>query len=392
MTGALPAPGPRPERVEVLDVLRGFAIFGINIVNLMLMAWPTMGRAPWTTTADQIASTAITIFAAGKFYTLFSFLFGFGFAVQLTRFEARGLPVVRTYLRRVAGLLLIGVLHALLIWWGDVLHYYAILGLVLLLLHKQPPRVVLRAAVAVLLVALAFTVVHTIVRGGAQRSPAERAAAQKVGQETIRTYLEGSYAETIVMRGREAIHIQRRAGPAFAIHVLAMFLFGFFAGRAGFFRNPERDRPILKELFAWGMIVGLAGNIALALLRKDPGLSRFLQPLVTPLLAAGYASGLALLFYRERWKRILAPVAAVGRMALTNYLFQSVVGALLFYGYGLGLYAKVGPAKGLLITCAIYAVQLPLSVWWLRRFEFGPVDWVLRCITYWRVMPIRKRA
>ena len=173
-----------------------------------------------------------------------------------------------------------------------------------------------------------------------------------------------------------------------------MFLFGFFAGRAGAFRDPDRDRPILREVFFWGLVIGVAGNVCLPFLYRNGGggLARFIHTFAAPALSACYASGIALLHEKEEWRRRFAPIAAVGRMGLTNYLFQSLCGLLLFSGFGLGLFGRIGPATGLLVTCAIYAIQIPLSVLWLRRFDFGPVDWVLRCITYGRLMPIRSTA
>jgi uncharacterized protein len=391
-------PVARNERVEVLDVLRGVAIFGINVVNMMLMAWPTTYRfrgAAWMTPLDETVGAVIRVLFAGKFFTLFSFLFGIGFSVQLARFQARGLPVVPTYLRRVAGLFLLGMLHILLLWWGDVLYYYAVIALFLLLIHKWTPRAILRAAVAVLLVAIAMTLVGIATRpaptpgqppGGAQMT---RVPDPDVA---LRVYRTGSYFDTMKMRVTEALETQRRAGPGFAVHVLAMFLFGFYAGRVGLFRNPERDLPILRELFGWGLAIGLLGNLAAPYIgRKNPGVTQVLYPIVTSALSIGYAAGIALLFRHVEWQRRLKPVAAVGRMALTNYLLQSLIASLIFYGYGLGYYGHVGPAKGFAICVAIYLVQLPLSTLWLRHFDFGPVDWVLRCITYWRVMPIRKR-
>lgn len=168
--------------------------------------------------------------------------------------------------------------------------------------------------------------------------------------------------------------------------VMALFLLGLLVGRMKLFEQLPERRTLLKKIALWGLLIGLAFN-ALLVFAENPWWASLGFIIGAPALAATYISGLSLLSLRGRGAKLLAPIGQVGRMALSNYILQSVVCSLIFNGYGLGLFEKVGAAGLWGITFAIYLVQIPLSAWWLSRFQFGPLEWVWRSLTYGQKQP-----
>jgi uncharacterized protein len=393
------------ERVETIDILRGFALFGILLVNMMYFAWPVYTEVigtPWTQTLDKAASWFISFFAAGKFFTLFSFLFGLGLAVQMQRAEAKGVAIVPLYVRRLLILLLIGIFHVVLLWWGDILTYYAILGFVLLLFRNTKPRRLLVWAFVFLLVPLLFSVAFTgLVRladDAGQIASVETLEAQYQASyaQALTTYQSGSFAAMIEQRLQDYAFasLGQVFGGTFFI-VLAMFLLGLYVGKRRLLQNAQEHLPFFKRVFVWSSVLGLAGTTLEHLffssaspLEPNPlnllGQAGYI--IGAPALSLCYASGLVLLAQRVKSLNLLVPL---GRTALSNYLLQSIICTTLFYGYGFSLYGKVGPLLGIVITVVIFTLQIPLSHWWVRHFRFGPAEWLWRTLTYGKVQPMR---
>ena len=389
----------RQERIEAIDILRGVAILGILIVNMGLFSQPEGLPAGAT---DRL----IYFFAQEKFKALFSFLFGLGLAVQLLRAEERGAQFLPLYARRLGVLFLIGIAHFLLVWDGDILHDYALLGFVLLLFRFSSPRTLLASAGALLAIPLLLFGLTTAyaITGHVNPHVKEWIAYENgteddgTADEFSDTYSRGSYAQMVALRASE---LPRDMSPdtddAF---VLALFLLGLYAGRRRIFHNIPANLPVIRRVQRWGLIIGVAGNAAFALGGSfDPSptsvaqnVGRLCLVVAAPALMLFYASSLILLTQREIWRRRLAPLAAVGRTALSNYLLQSLICTTIFYGYGLALFGKVSPSLGLLLTIAIFLIQIPVSVWWLGRFQFGPVEWLWRSLTYWHRQPMRVSA
>lgn len=413
-----PDPISGAERIQELDVLRGFAIFGILLVNMAFFSTPLIydqaaGTVRFGAPYDRLATWLIRFLAEGKFYTLFSFLFGLGLFVQMSRVEARGVAFVPLYVRRLLVLLLIGLAHAFLVWSGDILVTYALLGFLLLLFRHRSPRSLLWWAAAMLVLPLLFYALSTLTLalavGGAnaegaaqiERSFREAATSNTARAEaSVRAFGRGTFAEVMAQRTQDTLQ-----GYAFlplaAPSVLAMFLLGLYSGRRGVFQDIPGHRPRIRRVLVWGWGIGLAGNLLYATAQEITNravptglglLAQAGQALGAPALCLGYAAGLVLLMQHTSWRHRLAPLAAVGRMALSNYLLQSLVCTTIFYSYGLGLFGQVGPAAGILLAIVIYLAQIPLSVWWLRRFRFGPAEWLWRSLTYLRRQPIRIAA
>jgi len=387
----------RQERIEAIDILRGVAILGILIVNMQLFSMPegTAGGGP--------AQLPIYFLAQEKFKALFSFLFGLGLAVQMMRADARGAQFLPFYARRLGVLFLIGVAHFVLVWDGDILHDYALLGVVLLLFRRASPKTLLVGAGALLAIPILLygLTTYSAVTGHVN-PPVKQWIAYESGTEadgTIDdvsdTYARGSYAEMVTLRASE---LPRDMSPdTDDAYVLALFLLGLYAGRRRIFHDVSAHLPFIRRVQRWGLIIGVAGNAAFAIggsFAPSPtsvaeNLGRLCLVVAAPALMLFYASSVILMTQRETWRRRLAPLAAVGRTALSNYLLQSLICTTIFYSYGVALFGKVSPALGLLLTLTIFLIQIPLSVWWLRRFQFGPVEWLWRSLTYWQRQPMR---
>jgi uncharacterized protein len=397
----------------VLDQLRGAALLGILLVNVELMRGPGLwealaGQAAAPTGADRVTSFLVGWLAAGKFVSSFALLFGVGAAMLVARAERHGLPPRQLLARRYALLAVLGFLHALLLFSGDILLLYALTGFVLLAFVTQPARATARigigliAVVAVLAAAIAVlgalapataTGAQAAVDAGIEGFFADRAAA------TTAAFTAGGPGEVLAARAIEALVVQ--TGQALALPwLLGLFLLGMAATRSGLVADLEGHRPLLRRLAVVGLGVGLplnlplglAGPLGLATGTGDAapgpvlaGATSLAELAGAPLLAVGYLAAHALLALRiGTW----GPLVAVGRMALTAYLTQSVVAAVVFVG--LGTYGAWTATSALLVVAGTWALLLVACPLWLRWFRFGPVEWVWRAWTYRRWPALRR--
>ncbi len=383
------------ERILIIDVLRGMALFGILAANMRaffapLDAYSSIGVL-YHGKADVVAQALINVLIQGKFVSIFSFLFGMGFAMQMSRAEARGARFLGFYPRRLLALALFGLIHGILIWAGDILLTYALSGAILLLFRKRQQKTLLWWAgslfslpivISSVLLAFYFSRFHR-----AWMDP--KSPDLKKLHAVINIYAHGTVRQILVQNWVE--WKQALPGMLFAIYAVGLFLLGMWVWRSGIVQHLEKYRPVLRRVCLWCLLIGLATSayVGIAMVVVAPGsvsLWGFLAGVLwlpsSHILAAGYASGLALLFMREDWRPRLLPFAAVGRMALTDYLMQSVVCTLFFYHYTTGLYGRIGPATGLALTVVLYAAQVAFSNWWLKHYRFGPVEWLWRGMTY----------
>ncbi|MER6108459.1 DUF418 domain-containing protein [Streptomyces hirsutus] len=372
-------------RLWELDVLRGFALLGILLVNAELMAGPdtVSGGGPGAPAPDRIAAWLVSALVATKFYLLFSFLFGYGFALQMRSARHAGADFAPRHLRRVLGLFGIGIAHAVLLYPGDILTTYAVLALVLYGLRGLAPRTALRLAAGLVaglgalllgygLLIVALTdpaAVGEHAPRAADAVAAHRGGPAQVPAEHLRE-LPSAFATALL----------------YAPNKLAAFLVGLAAAKTSLARRHGRDRAWLRRVVVRWLPVGLAGGVLSACCTDGPLDDRWFMVgkavavLTGPALAAAYACGLLLLLDVMR-PAATGFLAAAGRMALTHYLTQSLVLAWVFTGYGLGLYDRVGSAAVLLGCLVLYAVQLALGARLAARTRYGPAEWLLRTIT-----------
>jgi uncharacterized protein len=211
-------------------------------------------------------------------------------------------------------------------------------------------------------------------------------------------YATGTFAEITQQRIEDMKYVFT-TWPFMGFNVFAMFLLGLYAGKRKLYENTSENVVLWRKVWLWGLIIGVIGNFVYVFFseganRSVPStqllISLIGQTFGAPALALFYMTSLALLFQREKWKPRLMPLSYVGRMALTNYLLQTVICTTLFYGYGFALYGKIGIAGGILLTTLIYVLQIFFSKWWLSRFRFGPMEWLWRSATYLKLQPMKK--
>ena len=396
------------ERIEILDVLRGLAVCGILIGNMQWFSG--YGMMPGSIEAqssmtDQVTHFLVHFFVEGKFYSIFSFLFGFGFALQISRAEEHGDLKASVFKRRLFWLLVIGLLHAYLLWAGDILSIYALMGFLLILFRKKTNRSLLKWSIVLLIIPIltyllifvlfvAFVPPDATAKLDAAKMDMWTDAVNTVSQNSWLQILTGYNLHYIV--GRYASLILEMRLPK----ILAMFLLGFYAYRRGFFQNLSNHRAFIRRVLIWGLILGLTGNVAFAALAGSeavfpPSLAGIVGVITyafgVPALALFYIALVVTLWQKAVWRRLLAWLASVGRMALTNYLLQTVICVLIFYGFGFGLFGRFGAGTVTLIALAIFLFQILMSALWLKYFNYGPVEWIWRQLTYRRRLNLRLR-
>ncbi len=390
------------ERILYIDILRGMALFGILAANMRGFSAPLQLygniRPLFHSTPDLIAQGFIDIFIQGKFVTLFSFLFGLGFAVQMSRADARGAKFMSFYPRRLAALAIFGLIHGILIWWGDILLTYALAGAILLLFRKRQQKTLLWWAGGIFLLPI-LVISGLNIAGLLHRGPfAQPYHPFSLSRVTalLWTYSHGGVLE--ILKTNWDVWKGDLASLGFAIYAVCLFLSGLWVYRSGIIDHLDQYQPLLKRICMISIPAGIIANAIVVWAQAQtpqgrPTLAEFIgNGLDLPaahLLSLGYATGLAVLIQNPAWLRRLKPFAAVGRMALTDYLMQSVLCTLFYYSYTTGLFGHVGPAWGLVPTVVLYGAQVVFSNWWLKRFRFGPMEWLWRGMTYGKLPDLR---
>ena len=409
------APVPQAQRLHVLDIVRGFAVFGILLMNLEAFAGPVLsagsGLDPDLRGVDRWADALVYFFVQGKFYSLFSLLFGMGFAVMSQRAEAFGRGFAVLYLRRSLALLGIGLAHALLVWSGDILVTYALVALLLLAFRQVDGRGLLVLGLLCYLGASALILGLGALDGLMQLNPESAAAWNKaMGEQDAQmqalvegqrqAYGHGSYVEALAQR-REDFFAGLGSLVVIGPMVFGLFLLGRWFVESRVIVEPQRF-PVLYAWLRWGALLAglllmsasyrMQPTMSLARIDLHGAIALSLSLWANLLLCLAYLAWLVRGLQAPRCAAWLARLAPAGQMALSNYLMQSVACTLVFYGYGLGLFGQMPRAWQLPFALLLFAVQLALSRAWLVRFRFGPMEWMWRAITYWRWPPLRRQA
>jgi uncharacterized protein len=376
------------QRIEAVDVLRGLALLGVIAINVVFefrvdifeQFLPASGNLP---AIDRALKRFLDVAVEMKAFALFSLLFGAGLAMQFDRL-ANHPRRVALLVRRLVVLLLIGAVHLFLIWNGDILVEYAAAGLVVLPLLFGPGWLMLLAATASLVFFVAMPLLPPVVEFPSQLWIRDHIA------QAASAYGNGGYLEVLAFRIREIPAI-------FALHVLifprtiALFLFGALAWRSGILRRASQHRRLLFGIAVGGVVCGGALTLAAesyATFGWSWRAREAIERLGAVVLASGYAAAVIGLVGIPLGKRMLAWAAPVGRMAFSNYLGQSLLLGWIFYGYGLGLFGRSSVTTALAIGVSVYAAQAGISAWWLRRYRYGPVEWLWRSLMYGRRQPM----
>ena len=369
------APTAPAERIESIDILRGLALFGVLLENMQHFVSPTYAAfvaSPEADLLDRAGLWMIRFTCDNKVYLLFSFLFGYGIAMQFARAAATGARFIGIHLWRMAILLLIGLAH-MLVWTGDILSTFAVLGALLLLLRGASDRALGATCLGFLAAPSLALALLTAWAGLSQHAPEARQA--------------------VALDVATLDYPIRQTCFAFA-----MFALGLAAGRSNRLADPSGFVASTRGLLGPALALGLAANLATALLVEthdgSPLSARAVLTEATialggPSLALCYVFATLWCLQRPAWPARLRPFAALGRTTLTNYLLQSLIGMGILARTGLGPLGPITPPAGIALTCVLFGLQMAASHWWLARFRFGPAEWFWRSLAYGERQPLR---
>jgi uncharacterized protein len=392
------------ERIAALDVIRGFALLGIFIMNMPAFNSSVFAGADgshlFNDWWDRGMEQARTLLFDGKFNSMFSFLFGVGFTIQLERLRRNDPTHANAiYLRRLLVLLLVGVVHAWVFWFGDVLHIYAVLGILLIFVFS---RLSDRWIVGLILALLsAMTLVNLWRLPSLTPEYFERmiAEAQTWEASTNQAFGHGSFVEAVRENWRVMNYFYTSkegwiGNLSFYSQMCTTMLLGLLAGRHRWIQDAAKHLPVVRRVQWWALGIGLGAG-ALAVVARELSEPTSVSALdfaggvgyriSRVALMSFYIATIVRLVQDARWQRRFAGIALAGRMPLTNYLTQTAFGLTIFYGWGLGLWGRFGPlASTLLAIALVLLVQVPFSRWWLERYRYGPLEYLWRVATYGR--------
>ena len=386
-------------RLWSVDAVRGFALFGVLLVNMYNFG----AYAPeWSGSVDRAFNTLMHSMFETKSLRLFSLLFGFGFALQLARVMSQTAVSLWFYVRRLLILFVFGMAHALL-FDGDILMEYAALGLILIAFRNVRRRALL-VLVCVLLAAFPVgNLIHMPSEDDLDMQSEDALPLAELREDhpylgsPMDVFLEN--ATTIPPRIWSNLH-----GPESSLTILSMFLLGLYVGRVRILHEITPHLPLIRKVFGWGIGIGGVSALTEWWLKQTFGYAVFSENTASngiqflgdmlfaygsTALALGYGSGIVLLAQRPEWHAVLRPLQNLGKMALTVYLSSTAMFTTLFYGYGFGQLFLLGPAATTFYAALFFVILLIFCNWWLSRFRFGPAEWLWRCLTYLKPQPLR---
>jgi uncharacterized protein len=397
------------ERIAVVDVLRAVALLGIIITHCaqgFLAARPPKPDFMTLSVLDGVVVNLGYLFTFGKFFTIFSFLFGLSFALQMRSAAQKGSAFAGRFIWRLAVLALIALVHNVF-YAGDILIIYAFLGLLLIPVRAVNTKVLLVVALVLILnipgLILGWRGLNAppLTAGQQQVAAQMQAQGMQSAQRQFDIKKSGSPGEIIRVNLTDGldgkITFQVRTGRLWV--TFGLFLLGLCAGRLEIFRDTESNRAFFRKLL-WGAGALAAVTTVVAVFRRAGMQATSVGDLLTSLswsvqqasLSAFYVAVVALLYWRKPARGLLPQLAPVGKMGLTIYLTQSAFGVLLFYGFGLGLLGELGVAPAIALGILFFAVQVVLARWWMAHFSMGPVEWLWRSLTYFKLQANTRAA
>ena len=394
-------PTKAQKRIDLLDVYRGFALLGIFAVNITIMNSTFLNQdefaLQWTSNLDKISEKILQLFFYTKFFPIFSLLFGLGISMQaLKLFDSNKLSL-SFFTRRMFILFIIGVLHIVFLWSGDVLNIYAVLGLFTTLMIKRSNKLILILAILFLLFPF-YNQILEILFNFMNFRP-ERYLSDYTGETVNQVIRTGTYIENIKLRLLEYVSNIPMLFGFFAPLAISMFLIGLYLGKNKIYNSMDVFiEKIKKPMLILAIVTNLYRIIFLFVLVNQPifrienNREIFIKIMVLSDIAMGlfYLWILGWLWYNTKIKRLLAPLKYAGRIALSNYIMQSLIGLILFSSVGFALYETLSPSQTLATAIITFIFQIILSKIWLTYYKYGPLEWIWRCFTYNKLLSIRK--
>lgn len=409
------APITSKERLLILDVLRGISICFIFIANIEILSMFYMMpqfemKSLLTATADRGFHYLSILLVDGKFYSIFSILFGVGFAMQYNKSIVSGSAFTPFFIRRMLGLLLIGLVHLFFLWYGDILALYAVAGVVLIVFRKLSNRNLIAISILLLVISTfsgffvkhsEFSIAKALSTMFEENWVGSDLPCRVMGDgvpDVYRAHLTSGFKEhfkleSIMVLDRFAGIL--RTGRHFK--VIALFILGFVAGKKVIDGSVFANKALFRKLMYTGFAIGLPFNVVYLLSKMEFFSDQYTLMIksvsytlgVLPLSMA-YVSVVVLIWDNKFFNTLFKNIAFVGQTALSNYLLQSLLGILIFRSFGLCMAGKFGLSISYLIAIIIFACQVVISKAWLKIYRYGPIEWIWRQLTYGKRIPLKR--
>lgn len=396
-------PVSKKERIDVLDVIRGFAIFGILMANIQ--SWSGYKFIPFEEIQrlayyeyNDILHNLFMLFIDTKFYALFSILFGIGFFLQFNKFREDQKEFIATYRRRLDFLMLFGLIHAFF-WSGDILFIYGLVGFVFILFRNFSTKKLLLLAIFFYYVWIIKDII--VFNYFPQFIPHVTPTAYKTyidmsPNEIMQHFQQGTFLEVLHTNWHNLFWRYVDLLPAGRLSkVLALFIFGYYLMSIDYFRNAGLSLRLTILYWTSGLLISMAAGMVgghMAQFAKEWADIEYKTLAVTGqiLLALAYINTLTILYKKDVFKKILYPLTFVGRMSFSNYIMHTLFGYLIFYPFFGNLFGRLSLLEILSVALVLYIIQIFVSWLWLKYFRFGPLEWIWRCLTYKKLFPIMR--
>ncbi len=373
------------ERIQTLDVLRGFSLLGILLVNMIAFHSPYTYYNPydWWEYGDLTVYTWLDILVQGSFYPIFAMMFGYGLVIMQRRSAIRGTSFLKISMRRLSVLLIFGIIHAFFIWSGDILITYALLGMVLLLFLRLPgPWLMGLGWGLYLLPQLFFSGMLVLASLFDSASLADYIDIAGLQQSEM-IYSTGSFMEITNQRISDWKANNLSGGLIiYFFLILPMMMIGAGAGKMQWLEKAASQWKKWLVILLIALPIGIAVKTLPFLMGLTISYQYIQDAIGGPILGMAYIAAIVLIMRSAKVAKLLHPLSSAGRMSITIYIMQSVIGTLIFYHYGLGLYGKISLATGTWLAFAIYMIQVVFAEIWLSKFKHGPIEKFWRFLTY----------
>ena len=392
------------KRINSIDALRGFALIGIMLLHCMerfdLTLAPVV-ESPFWQAIDTAVYDSLYFLFSGKSYAMFSLLFGLSFFMQMESQAAKGVDFRGRFLWRLALLFLFGYINGL-VYMGEFFMVYAVLGVFLIPLYKVPTRWLLVLCVLLFLQIPAVISFVSLLSDNVANEPTAAAAyMDRLFERAADVFINGSLMDVLSFNtfdGQSAKCLWVFNNFRY-LQLLGLFIAGMLIGRQGIHKSEEKMVKY-SHLFLPYCLAFWAVFYAVAFLLPVWGVDGFAlrvgQTLFKTYGNLGqmmvYFCGFTLLYYRYKGQKVLDRIAPVGRMSVTNYMAQSIVGVSLFYGFGGNFAVEFNYLQSFLLGAAFCVIQIAYSNWWIKRFYYGPMEWLWRSLTWFQVVPLSRRT